>query len=322
MSGDAIGIVYFNRPSHGMMEGGLDAITSRNDGQTWEPAPSPAPPPPGENRMHIGSGVDHTGAWIVLSTGFSLVDGNMAKLQPLWLSRLPAGSPSWEIFRTVKLQSQLSHPIPHGRILALDNGSLAATFYQSEGRGKRSRACIAFSRDSGRTWSEASLIGDNDANEACLHQLDSQTLVAATRTQADHHVVFHRSVDAGRRWNREHDLTLPMQHPADLTEVGAGRLLLTYGIRNRGLMGIGARLSKDRGETWSPPVVLFQFGDATDCGYPSTVVCENGTLLTVCYSDLSPLYAGYHMMTLRWKLEEFFDPKPLRSISDGNVLKV
>jgi hypothetical protein len=65
-SGNAIGIVYFNRPSHGLMEGGLDAITSRNEGQTWEPAPSPAPPPSGENRMHIASGVDHTGAWIVL----------------------------------------------------------------------------------------------------------------------------------------------------------------------------------------------------------------------------------------------------------------
>ena len=45
---DAIGIVYFNRPSHGLMEGGLDAVSSRDNGQTWETAASPAPPPAGK----------------------------------------------------------------------------------------------------------------------------------------------------------------------------------------------------------------------------------------------------------------------------------
>ena len=33
-----------------------------------------------------------------------------------------------------------------------------------------------------------------------------------------------------------------MQHPADLTALSDKCLLLTYGIRNRGLMGIGADL--------------------------------------------------------------------------------
>ena len=108
-----------------------------------------------------------------------------------------------------------------------------------------------------------------------------------------------------------------MQHPADLIDLEDGCLLLTYGIRNRGLMGIGARLSRDAGVNWSPPAVLFQFGEATDCGYPSSTICADGSLLTACYSDRSPLYEGYHLLTLRWRLDEFFEPKPLRSISDG-----
>jgi hypothetical protein len=112
-----------------------------------------------------------------------------------------------------------------------------------------------------------------------------------------------------------------MQHPGDLTVLEDGQLLLTYGLRNRGLMGIGARRSRDGGTTWGPPVVLYQFGDATDCGYPSTIVCTNGDLLTACYTDLSPLYDGYHLLLLRWRIDEFFGPRPLRSISDGRALQ-
>ena len=65
---------------------------------------------------------------------------------------------------------------------------------------------------------------------------------------------------------------------------------LTYGIRNRGLMGIGARISLDGGETWRPPWVIRQFGDqATDIGYPSTVALDKkGNLLTAFYTDYEP----------------------------------
>ena len=63
-----------------------------------------------------------------------------------------------------------------------------------------------------------------------------------------------------------------MQHPADLTKLSDNCLLLTYGIRNRGLMGIGSRLSIDGGKSWRPPWVIHQFGnEAKDIGYPSTV---------------------------------------------------
>ncbi len=211
--------------------------------------------------------------------------------------------------------------VPHGRILALPDGRLAATCYRSWGRGQPSRSWIAFSRDAGDTWGDACEFGREDANEVCLLRTAENALLAATRTHIDHHVALHMSLDLGRTWAFRRDLTLPMQHPADLTDLRGEGILLTYGLRNRGLMGVGLRVSCDGGDTWSAPAVLYQFGEAGDCGYPSTVALAEGELLTACYSDRSPLHDGYHLLTIRWRFAEMFRPRPLRSMSDGQPLK-
>ena len=91
---------------------------------------------------------------------------------------------------------------------------------------------------------------------------------------------------------------------------------------------MGARLSKDDGKTWRAPWVIHQFGDdATDCGYPSTVMLdEDGTLLTAAYTDyeasLGEEAEGYRVLTFRWSLEDWLDEKTLKSISDGKLLKI
>ena len=115
-------------------------------------------------------------------------------------------------------------------------------------------------------------------------------MLAAVRTHVDHHVKLCESSNGGKTWHEKGPLTLPMQHPADLIALTDECLLLTYGIRNRGLMGIGARISLDAGETWRPPWVIHQFGDqATDIGYPSTVALDKkGNLLTAFYTDYEP----------------------------------
>jgi hypothetical protein len=318
-----IGIVHFDRPSHGLEEGDLEAMWSDDDGANWRRAGVPAPHEPGANRMHVASGFDHAGNWIVLSTGLRIVDGRHAGTERVWCSTLrrTSGASEWRIERFVRIEGADTHLIPHGRVLALPDGRLAATFYQSHGRGRPSRAWIAFSGDGGASWRAGGLLAGEDANEAVLLRREEGRLLAVVRTHVDHHLRLAVSDDGGASWHDRGALTLPMQHPGDLTDLGAAGLLLTYGIRNRGLMGLGARLSRDGGSTWSAPVVLVQFGEATDCGYPSTVVCGDGALLTAGYSDLSSLFRGYHLLALRWRLEEFFEPRTLRSISDGGPLR-
>jgi hypothetical protein len=319
---DCLGVVHFNQPSHGFVEGDLEARISLDEGRTWRPAGLAAPHPPGANRMHIAAGVDHDGGWVVLSTGFAVADRKMMALGPVWFSRAASPGAPWSVNPAAAVDGPRPVCIPHGRILALPDGRLAATFYASEGRGRPGHAWVAFSADGGASWRDPAPLGGGDANEVVMLRIRPDLWLAAARTHVDHHTTLHASTDGGRTWTPRGDLTLPMQHPADLTDLGAGRVLATYGIRNRGLMGIGVRLSRDEGLSWGAPAVIHQFGDnATDCGYPSTVPCAEGELLTACYSDFSPLCAGYHLLTLRWELAEFFEPRPLRSISNGRPLQ-
>jgi len=90
---ECLGVIHFNRPSHGFEEGDLEAQTSLDEGRTWRPAGLAAPHLPGANRMHIAAGVDRDGGWVVLSTGFIVVDRKMTALGPMWFSRrrTPAG---------------------------------------------------------------------------------------------------------------------------------------------------------------------------------------------------------------------------------------
>lgn len=317
LSPSRLGLIHFNRPSHGLEEGDLAALASDDEGHSWQNAGLAAPHGVGANRMHIASGLDHAGRWLVLSTGYQVEGGALRALDPVWCSIANATALEWSVQRDVRLAGVAARPIPHGRILALPDGRLAATVYRSLGRGEPSHAWIVFSRDGGASWGEASLVAGGDGNEVVLLRRRDGALLAATRTHRDHHVALHISNDGGARWRFHRDLTLPMQHPADLTDLGERGLLLTYGIRTPDQMGLGVRLSRDGGETWSAPAVLFQFGAATDCGYPSTVVISGGELLTACYSDLSPLHRGYHLMTLRWNLDEVLAPHSFRLSSAG-----
>jgi hypothetical protein len=321
LSPTRLGVVYFNRPTHGLAEGDLAALISDDGGRTWHEAGLPAPHEPGANRIHIATGMAPDGTWIVLSTGFTPRHGEYGPLDPLWCSRQRAGANTWEIHRDIAIGGTPGGVVPHGRILALPDGRLAAAFYRSWGPRQPSRSWIAFSEDGGASWGGAREVGQGDSNEVVLLRTSAGTLLAAGRTHIDHHVCLHASTDEGRTWNFRRDLTLPMQHPADLTDLGDEGLLLTYGIRNRGLMGIGLRQGRREGEVWGPPAVLYQFGAARDCGYPSTLSLGDGELLTACYTDLSPLHEGYHLLMIHWRLSEMFQPRPLRSMSDGRPLQ-
>lgn len=190
---------------------------------------------------------------------------------------------------------------------------MQSAVYLSEGKGRPSRTWLLQSKDQGKSWQILSQIGSGDTNETSLLMLAGGKLLAAARTHVDHHLELFESVDDGNSWLEKGHLTLPMQHPADLLQLQNGEILLTYGIRNRGLFGIGGRISKNRGETWSPPFVLIQLGEARDCGYPSSVQLADKTIITAYYSDQDPNegYNGYHMGVLLWQCEEFMSPRRL-----------
>lgn len=319
---------YFNAPSHGLEEGDLVCSASADGGRSWEQRGVAAPHPEGGNRMHLAVGLAGNGDLLAFSSGFFVEDEEFTSFAGQWLSRSADGGRTWKVDEKPAIPEPCVGTIPFGRVIKLSDERLAYTCYRSQGKGNPSKTWVGFSEDDGKTWANCVQFGEDDSNEPTLLEAEPGRLLAAVRTHVDHHVKLCESRDAGETWSEAGPLTLPMQHPADLIRLGDGLLLLTYGIRNRGLMGVGARLSKDDAKTWRAPWVIHQFGDdATDCGYPSTVMLdEEGTLLTAAYTDreasLGEEAEGYRVLTFRWSLEDWLDEKTLKSISDGKLLKI
>jgi hypothetical protein len=105
-------------------------------------------------------------------------------------------------------------------------------------------------------------------------------------------------------WASSGVASLAGQHPAHLLELSDGRVLLVYGLRNPGLYGVAARLSKDQGQTWGQPQILVDLGGSkVDCGYPASVQVEDGTIVTAYYAATVAAHHRYHMGVVRWKPE-------------------
>jgi len=151
-----------------------------------------------------------------------------------------------------------------------------------EGKGGDFSGVIR-SKDNGRSWGDFSLILAGH-NEASLQLLPDGRLIAVVRTERGALSVTESS-DDGYHWSPPRNLTKRGQHPADVCLLKSGTLLVTYGNRLRPC-GVGCVVSRDRGKTWDYEHRLMLAWDSqnADCGYPSTVQIDDGTILTVYYS--------------------------------------
>ena len=181
---------------------------------------------------------------------------------------------------------------PFGRIISGTDGTLLLPFYgdaplaefaEMELTGAREDRYnwVLRSTDNGRSWGHPTAISYGH-NETALLLLPEGRLLAAMRSDGMS-VAF--SDDVGRTWSQPQRVTRPAEHPGDLTLLGSGDVLLTYGQRNYPY-GVQAKVSRDGGRSWEPneAVVLVQDSANGDTGYPSTVQLEDGTIVTLYYA--------------------------------------
>jgi hypothetical protein len=183
-----------------------------------------------------------------------------------------------------------------------------------ESKKSERTAGLVRSYDHGRTWRDPSIISAG-FNETTLIDLPDGRLLAFMRQAGRAVGVWQtESTDGGFTWSQPRQLTKPHQHPADVTLLQSGDLLLTYGNRINGL-AVGAMLSSDLGRTWGweERVVLAKntlvLKDKTwgDCGYPTTVQMDDGTINTLYYRlghdqlpvDQQALCLGYEQEAFR-----------------------
>jgi hypothetical protein len=189
---------------------------------------------------------------------------------------------------------------PYGRIIETPDGTLLMSAYgtpKATVEGSRNACVLLRSTDDGKTWGDETLVA-RGYNETSYVLLDDGELVAATRSESGHVAVLH-SHDLGYTWSKPVQVTRDGEHPADLTLLQSGRLLLTFGRRIRPL-GCGVLFSDDGGHSWDTDHEVLLAGDgveSTDIGYPSTVQLADGHIVTVLYyacgSEMSAGLSGW-----------------------------
>jgi photosystem II stability/assembly factor-like uncharacterized protein len=314
-------------PNHGFVQGAAEVWNSADAGRTWQRVGVPVPNDPGFNRMNSAAGLADDGTYVVLMSGWP------RPYLPPWTGTLDDESKLGEKFKDARvLQSvpavshdgghtwvrypALTEPlepsgnalVPHGRIGSLPGGELGVMMYYSD-------AWFFTSADHGKTWRRrAPVTTDHAHNETTWIRLENGDLFAASRGEKNSCLDGYRSTDGGATWVPEGPLTLNGQHPADLTRLPDGRIVLSYGVRNPGLWGVAVRFGDATARNWSAPLVLVDFEDSSDHprladprrdgGYPSTVATADGTLVTAYYTRGIPAHHRYHMGVVRWRPPE------------------
>lgn len=317
-----ISAVIWPHPNHGFVQGAAECWNSTDQGRTWQRAGVPVPNTPGTNRMNAAAGLIADGTFVVLLAGWprpylppwkGTLDDE-AKLGDEFktthtLPPVPAVSHdngrTWEQFAALDLPRQSTgHSLtPFGSIAPLQGDEVGVMLYGD-------KVWFYVSADRGRTWRVRGLVAESAHNETTWIRLVNGDLFAASRGADNSCLDAYRSTDGGATWKPEGPLTLSGQHPADLTRLPDGRVLLSYGVRNPGLWGVAVRYGDPTARQWSPPTVLVDFEDSSDHprapdprrdgGYPSTVVAADGTLVTAYYCRGVPAHYRYHMGVVRW----------------------
>ncbi|MBO9599653.1 MAG: exo-alpha-sialidase, partial [Cohnella sp.] len=301
----SIAAVIFNKPNHGITEGGVDCWVSDDQGYSWRKSGEPGPHQPNRNRMNVSAGLSDSGELIVISSGWDNVvpydkqvietcHGTRGKILDPVISRSADGGRTWIQGGSVEMPEDASAIVPFGDIVSNGQGVLGSSMYsfrkEMNREGKYENILFSYfarSYDQGKSWVEPHFIASAHQaerlhnGESAVLSLGGQRLLAAVRTSehGEEHLEIFISEDFGLSWASKGAASLPGQIPAHLLHLQDGRILLTYGMRNKGNFGIGARISSDEGTSWSKPVFIVDFETATDGGYPSCVQLADGTLV-------------------------------------------
>ena len=325
-NGDIAALVWPD-PCHGVWEGAAECWGSADEGRTWTKRGVPVPNDPGTNRMNLSAGLARDGAVIALVSGWEgrpprgtrAAHAGHNTVPPVSARSLDGGR-TWTAGKSPVAPADERRPnyhskpvlpgaeralmTPFGDIWPLSDGKLGTMIYSS-------RANFYVSADDGITWTYRGPVGTPDHhNETTWLPLPDGRLLAAARTAGDGHLDQFISPDLGRTWTFDQMLTAGGGHPAGLTALADGTLLLTYGIRTEPLFGIGAKISRDQGLTWSEQYLLVDLEASTnphdpnpthrDGGYPANVQLADGTIVTAYYCKGVSAHQRYHVGVIRW----------------------
>ena len=260
---------------HVGVSGRLEAIRSTDGGRTWE-APGVIVDSQADDRNPaVGVAPDGTVVLAYHTQGSYGDDGSwMPELRrvEMRITRSRDGGRSWEDDRSLGFPAMKKHSA-FGRIVTLPGGTMLLPLYGSHNDSANEAddcAYILRSDDNGRTWDRPSLIAERYNETALLLTSDGVLLAAMRSADRGGLVSVSRSTDGGYTWEPPSEVTREREHPADLTLLSNGWILMVYGVRHEPF-GVQARVSRDAGRTWTGPLIVCDDLGNRDLGYPSTV---------------------------------------------------
>lgn len=212
-------------------------------------------------------------------------DAARLEISALFVTRSDDGGRHWSEPQPYT-STLLTLASPYGRMITAPDGILLMSVYgtpRAPISGVRDLCILVRSTDGGLSWGDETPVAAG-YNEVSFAFTPEGRLLAAARSEAGS-VSILASDDGGRHWEAPVEVTRAGEHPADLTVLQSGAILLTFGRRIRPL-GCGALLSDDGGRHWNTEREILLAGDGienVDLGYPSTVQLEDGTLVTALY---------------------------------------
>lgn len=315
----SVGAFIFNRPSHGQVEGDIELWKSHEGRAPWQFCSTVSAHEPGTVRMNMAAGVLRSGRVVVLVSGWNLESEAEIRteriLESIEVCVSDDAGATWQRNGRFEPPERSGGIMPFGNIRDTAEGELLVAAYDcrmsSASRESRTSSSMVFAGSpDGESFTYRGTIGADRYTETDI-VASAGGWLAAARTLSDYThpedphsapwVELFRSDDDGRSWSREVNLSLPNQHPGNLTRLSDGTLLFTCGSRIPGFYGVFARLSRDEGRTWSEPALLAHDGLSRDLGYPSTVQLPSGILLTAYYSKSSSAHTNYHAAVVLWE---------------------
>jgi len=265
--------------------GRLDFVRSPDGGKTWSSPQTIVYMPPDTRNPAFGQAPDGKLILAFAVTG----PYPKGKWQPpistrysVWLTLSEDNGQTWLPPRSLKV-SPLAYGSPYGKIVSLPDGTLLLPVYQWD-EEQRYGSYILRSRDGGWNWDEPTLIAEGH-NEAALTVLPDGTLLAVVRRN-DNSLSECYSEDGGRTWTPPQKLTEAPYHPADVIVLSSGRVLLTFGrrIEPYGAEAVLGEFENGRVKwLWETRTLIEWRAANPDCGYPSSVQLDDGTIVTLVY---------------------------------------
>ena len=151
---------------------------------------------------------------------------------------------------------------------------------------KEGRVMCVKTTDGGKSWNFVSWVGPEPKEgyaimPASARLSKNEVLVTIRRNT---HISAYFSADNCKTWNR---LINPVEdtgegNPPAMIKLKDGRICLAYGSRKKPF-SICAKLSSDKGQSWSNAFTLRSDGSGRDMGYPRIVQRPDGKVVVVYY---------------------------------------